>query len=351
MPEISFALIQSDNLANKNLKIEQIESVIEVKGKLDPYQIQAIRDAVSDSFRDRQKTINDLIRGKAKEAAKEKDPQKRLAIIADLDKALAKASAAFDKKIQASVTEFCAKDEKMQQAGSGTWSYLVSTAWSLGSLAWNASKANAETGLALATGGATAALAIKGLIDLANDIMKFYKSQTEAWTSVDAQEKKISTALAKIRKTKKGQPIAQSDIDAAELALAPFGSKIDALEKATRGFAERLDKMLNSASPKQITDKGAQKKLEDAIQTMVVKVADMGKAVADKRKAQSRAKDTIKTAMTKAKADPWSYVTWASGIYDLVNDGIDVLKAPEDLFDEMKRFVVVLGHIKDNLAE
>ncbi len=351
MPEISFALIQSDNLANKNLKISQIESVIEVKGKLDAYQLQAIRDAVSDSFKARQKNINDLIRGKAKEAATEKDPKKRELIVADLDKALAKASGAFDKKIQADVKAFCEKDEKMQQAGSGTWSYVVSTAWSLGSILWNGSKATVETGEALATGGATAVLAVKSLIDLGNDVMKFYTSQSDAWRSVDGQAKKISEALEKIRKTKKGQPVAQSDIDKAELALAPFGAKIDALEKATRGFAERLDAMLNNPATKKITDKKALKQIEGGIDEMVKKVAEMGKSVADMRKAQARAKDTIRTAMSKAKADPWSYVTWASGIYDLINDGIDVLKAPEDLFDEMKRFVVVLGHIQDNLAE
>ena len=51
MSEISFTLIQSDNLANKNLKISQIETAITVSGKLGPYHIQAIRDATDQPLR------------------------------------------------------------------------------------------------------------------------------------------------------------------------------------------------------------------------------------------------------------------------------------------------------------
>ena len=39
MPEISFALILSQNLKHKNLKVRQVESVIEVTGTIDPYQL------------------------------------------------------------------------------------------------------------------------------------------------------------------------------------------------------------------------------------------------------------------------------------------------------------------------
>jgi hypothetical protein len=37
VPEISFALILNENLKNKNLKVRQVESVIQVKGALEPY--------------------------------------------------------------------------------------------------------------------------------------------------------------------------------------------------------------------------------------------------------------------------------------------------------------------------
>jgi hypothetical protein len=116
MPDISFALILNENLKNKNLKIKQVESVIEVKGDLDPYQLQKIRDHVSDSVQARRKTINDLIAGKAKQAVAAKDGKQRKAIIAEVDAAIHKSAAAFDKKMQESITAFCEKDIELARA-------------------------------------------------------------------------------------------------------------------------------------------------------------------------------------------------------------------------------------------
>ena len=55
-----------------------------------------------------------------------------------------------------------------------------------------------------------------------------------------------------------------------------------------------------------------------------------------RRKAQKSAKDSIKSATTKAVADPWSYVTWARGIYDDFNDMMDMNKKSESLYDDAK---------------
>ena len=351
MPTISFALILSDTLKNKNIKVSQIESEIEVKGQLDPYQLQRIRDQVSESFQQRRKNLNDFILKKAAEAAKEKDPKKRVEIIRQADAQIAKSVRDFDKKIQTEITAFCEKDEELRQAGSGTWSYLVSTAWQIGSLVWNGSKASVETGAGLATGGATAALAVKSLIDLALDFKKFWESQTEAWRSVERQQQLLQDALTKIRKTKKGTPVALSDAQAAEAALAPFGPKIDALEKTTRGFSLRLDAMLKDGALRTVKDKKALKKIEDAIDALVRKVADLGEAVTQKRALQKRAKDSIRTAMAKAKADPTSWLTWAAGIYDKINDLMDVTSEAEDIYSAIKQCVIVFQSVQEALAE
>jgi hypothetical protein len=352
MPEISFALILNENLKNKNLKIKQVESVIKVKGALDPYQIQKIRDHVSDSFQARRKTINDLIAGKAKEAAANKDPKKRSEIIAQVDTAIAKSAAAFDKKIQESITTFCEKDAELAQAAkTGRWSYAVNTLWDVGSLFWNGSEAAVGTASAMATGGATAALALKALFDLCLDFEKFCTTQADAWRGVDAQEKKLKAALDVIKKTKKGSPVAQSDIEKAESALAPLGPKIDVMEKNTRALAVKLDAILKQQIEKKVTDKKTVKKVENAVQAAVTEVAELGAAIAKKRKAQLSAKDSIKSAMTKAKADPWSYVTWARGIYESFNDTLDLSKPAENLYDAAKQLKIVVSQALEEAAD
>ncbi|HEY2132113.1 MAG TPA: hypothetical protein VGH36_03925 [Acetobacteraceae bacterium] len=166
--------------------------------------MQKIRDHVSDSFHARQKTINELIAGKAKEAAAAKDPKKRREIIAQVDSAIAKSAAAFDKKMQESMTAFCEKDAELAQAAkTGRWSYAVNTLWDVGSLLWNGTEVGVGTASAMATGGGAAALALKALLDLCLDFEKFCTTKADAWRGLEAQEKKLKAALDVIKKTKK----------------------------------------------------------------------------------------------------------------------------------------------------
>ncbi len=345
MPEISFALILSENLKNKNLKVKQVESIIEVKGKLDPYQLQKIRDGVEDSFKARRKTINDLIAGKAKEAAKA-TPAERKKIIADVDAAIAKSSAAFDKKIQTSIADICKKDAELEKAATaGKWSYWCNTTWDVGSLIWNATEAAAETGGALATGGATALLALKSLADLCLDFEKLCRTQAEAWRSLEDQEDRLKAALDAIRKVKKGSGVPQSAIDKAETALAPLGPKIDVVEKTTRVLAGKLDELLKQQDSKELKGRKAVRLLNKTVQSTVEDVSALGAGVALRRKAQKSAKDSIKSATTKAVSDPWSYVTWARGIYDDFNDMMDMNKTSESLYDDAKKLKIMVDKL------
>ena len=340
MPEISFALILTKNLKHKDLNVRQVESVIQVKGDLDPYQLQAIRDGVEQSFKDRRKNINDLIEKTAKLAAAKKNESERQAIVVQFNKAMQKQLKEFDKNIQKRVTEFCENDERLQaEFRRGRWTFGVTTLWSLTSIVWKGSKASTETAGAVATGGATAALAIKDLIDLGKDVLGLIDDLRTAARGVDDQEKRILKALAKIKKVKKGNPVPQSDIDAAETALAPFGPKIQSLENETRKLAMKLDKLLKVQKKSKIPDKRAEADAEKAVGELVEKVADMGKSVRQRRDLQKRSKDTLKTAMRNAQADPKSYWTWAVGIYDSINDWIDIMKTPEDLFDTTEQFI------------
>ena len=342
MPEISFALILSENLKNKSLKIKQVETIIDVKGKLDPYQLQKIRDSLEDSFKARRKTINDLIAGKAKEAEKA-TPAQREKIIADVDAAIAKSVTAFDKKIQASVTDFCTKDAELEAAAaSGKWSYWCNTAWDIGSLMWNGSSAVAETGGALATGGATALLALKSLADLCLDFEKLCRTQADAWRSLDDQETRLKAALDAVRKVKKGAAVPQSLVDKAESALAPLGPKIDVVEKTTRSLAVKLDELLKKQDAKEIKGRKAITALNKTVQSTVEDVAALGAGIALRRKAQKSAKDSIRSAASKAAADPWSYVTWARGIYESFNDLMDMNKASENLYDDAKKLKILV---------
>ena len=344
MPEMSFALILSENLKNKNLKIKQVESVIQVKGDLDPYQLQKIRDHVSDSVQARRKTINDLIAVKARQAVAAKDAKQRKVIIAEVDAAIHKSAAAFDKKMQASITAFCDKDAELAQAAKlGRWSYWANTAWDLGSLLWNGSEVATETAGAVASGGAAALLALKALFDLCLDFEKFCTTQADAWRGLDAQEKRLNTALDVIKKTKKGSPVAQSDVEKAESALAPLGPKIDVMEKSTRALAANLDKILKTQVEKKVTNKAAVKKINDAVDAAVTAVSAAGTAIAQKRKAQTSAKDSIRTAMTKAKSDPLSWVNWARKLYEDYNDANDLATPTEGVVHAAKQLKIVVS--------
>ena len=338
MPQISFPLILTENLRNKNLKVKQVESVIEVTGSLDPYQIQKIRDHVSDSFQARRKTINDFIKTKAEEAEEAQNAKQRKDIMREVNTTIGKSFKAFDKKIQDSVTVFCEKDAELQQAAkTGRWSYLVNTAWDVGAILWNGTEAVGGTAAAVATGGTTAALALKGLFDLCMDLEKLWRTQADAWRGLDAQETRLADALDAIKKVKKGSLVPQSAIDKAETTLAPLGPKIDVVEKNTRAVAAKVDLMLKDQALKKLKDKKAIAELEKTIQELVEGIAKQGAYIAAKRKAQSKAKDSIRTAMTKAKADPWSYVTWARGIYEDINDHIDMATPAEGLYDAVKK--------------
>ncbi|HEY2132112.1 MAG TPA: hypothetical protein VGH36_03920 [Acetobacteraceae bacterium] len=104
----------------------------------------------------------------------------------------------------------------------------------------------------------------------------------------------------------------------------------------------KLDAMLKQQLEKKVTDKKTVKKVENAVQAAVTEVAELGAAIAQKRKAQLSAKDSIKSAMTKAKADPWCYVTWARGIYESFNDTLDLSKPAENLYDAAKQLKIVV---------
>ena len=100
---------------------------------------------------------------------------------------------------------------------------------------WNASEAAAETGGALATGGATALLALKSLADLCLDFEKLCRDPGRRLALAGGPGGPVEGG-ARCRPQDEegcGRPRNQL-IDKAESALAPLGPKIDVVEKTSR---------------------------------------------------------------------------------------------------------------------
>ncbi len=346
MPDISFALIDSKLLKLKALKVKQIETVIEVSGQLDPLQLQKIRDRVAPGFVARKEQIAGYIEDAAKQLERETDARKRDAIAKACVASLDKSSKAFDKKAQKAVADFCAADTAMMASGSGNWQFAVSTAWSATSIVVGL----VEAGRAAMSGNVAELPGIlKALLDAALEIESTAESVGTWWRSLEQQQKELEGKLAVLKAVKKGAPVPQSAIDKAEVAQAGFGPKINALEKETRSLSVMLDKLLKQA--KGIPDDAIQAEAEKAIGAMIDSIITLSANLAEKRDAQKRAADTIRTARTKAQKDTWYWVEWAKTIYGFYNDVSDVTNVSTKLMEAAKAFVATVKQSKAALEK
>ncbi len=131
---ISFALILSENVGANNpksiLKMPQVEIEVDVQSGMDPYTIQELRDAVSDSFKDRRAALNKLIANAEKALENEKSPKKRKELAAVKLKEINAVITKFEQNLTKRVNDFIDEQEKKQQAfKKAQVKFVVNTGW------------------------------------------------------------------------------------------------------------------------------------------------------------------------------------------------------------------------------
>lgn len=334
MPEISFALILTENLNNKVLNVVQTESVVSVDGKLSPREIASVRDAVSDSFMARRKNLNDMISQAFKDLAKANSAKARDQIIGTFNADMTKSLVTFDREMQKRVTKAVEETKGIgEKAEAEKWSFVVSTAWSVAKLTGDGIKLFAEAfEVVEAPNLSGAASLVKSMVDLTRGVVEFAKGIRDAWRGVKAQEDLVKATLDKIRKTKKGEPVSLSEVNKAEDQLEKLGKKIDALEKQADGLSREVDQMLKLKFEKAFEASTA-KMAEAAIDETLKALSELNKEIIARRKFEKSADTSIKVAKTKAKADASYWKTWAVAAYDLVCDLSDMSGDVESLWD------------------
>jgi hypothetical protein len=339
MPEISFALILSENLNNKVLNISQMESIISVKGNPSPRELQEIRDLVSESFNARRKNINDMIRQGFRDLAQASTQQSRDKIIAGVNADLTKFVARFDKEMQRQVTKVVDDDEALsQKATQEGWQFMCATSL-------NAAKLTTD-GIALfndvfeaveAKDVVAGAKVLKSLFDLSRSAIGLASDLRDAWRSLEAQEQLAKAALAKIKATKKGTQVNLSDVKKAEDLLDKLGPKIEALEIKADDMSRAVDEMLKAQSSKTFDGEQEAKALEKSIDETLSVLTDLNKEIKARRKFKKSAESSLKDAKTKAKADASYWVTWGLFAYDLVNDLTDLTGDVGGVWDKVNK--------------
>ncbi len=202
---ISFALILSENVGANNpksiLKMPQVEIEVDVKSGMDPYTIQELRDAVSDSFKDRRAALNKLIANAEKALENEKSPKKRKELAAVKLKEINAVITKFETNLTKRVNDFIDDQEKKQQAfDKAQVKFVVNTGWQFLSVL-----KDTVTGIASVVASGvipTASLgAAKAIADLALDLRGLVNDLRNACKSGADVQNDIVSDLKKIKAT------------------------------------------------------------------------------------------------------------------------------------------------------
>lgn len=353
---VSFALILSENVGAKNpksiLKMPQVEIEIDVTSGMDPYTLQEMRDAVSDSFQDRRKALNVMIANAEKALEKEKNPKKRKELAAaklkDINTVITKFETNLTKRVNDFIEDQAKKQEEFDKA---QVKFVVSTGWSLmnvlkdtvtGIGAMFASTVIPTASLAGAKAIADLALDIRGLV---NDLRNAYKSGADVQNDIVAD-------LKKIRAIKPPATVSKSLTTNLGKNIELYASKMVAAEMQAKALAKKVDAFLKFANSRDDLSKEAEKRIAKVVDETIKEV----QRIAGELKKAQHSLQSFKTrhanAEKLAKKDTSYFIGWAIEVYDMANkiygwyenlgevdkaiDMLVVLSTKDDFFDPIK---------------
>jgi hypothetical protein len=320
---VSFALILSENLGAKNprsiLKMPQVEVEITVKSGMDPYTLQEMRDAVSDSFQDRRKALNVMIANAEKALANEKNQKKRKELAVVKLKEINAVITKFETNLTKRVNDFIADQEKKQEDfDKAQVKFFVSTGWSLvnvvkdtvsGIASMFASAVIPTASLAAAKAIMDLALDIRGLI---NDLRSAYKSGADVQNDIVAD-------LKKIKAIKPPATVSKSLTTNLAKNIELYEQKMAAAEMQAKALAKKVDAFLKFAKSRDDLSKEAEKRIAKVVDETIKEVQ---RIAGDLKKAQNSLrsfKAKHANAEKLAKKDMSYFIGWAVEVYDMAN--------------------------------
>jgi methyl-accepting chemotaxis protein len=347
MAEIAFSLIKTDNLKKYGaFHIKQVETVVEIPGKLDSSTQQSIRDKVSPAFNKLRDELNDHIadmRGKIEQALKAGKSQ------ADLKKALAKDIAQRVDKLDALLTKAVPKllerDAELERLiGESLLKLKVASAWKAGNLVWEGVEAGIEIGKAVVTGNVEFLATVRGCLSLIKSIRETIEAIEDATSEEAELRKKIKPKLKELTKLKPPAKVPSGLVDEIERLLRTYPLRIAEVQQSVKPLAGQLDKLLDATERAKFPNPKQQKAVEASIQKLINRVIHVNQYSESGRKLANTAKEAANEAKTRRATD-WNRVWGAiSSFYDdfcefeskmEIESITDLLKdQAEEIFDE-----------------
>lgn len=320
---VSFALVLSKNVGANDkkslLKMPQVEVEIQVKSGMDPYTLQEMRDAVSHSFMDRRKALNNMIESAEKSLFKEKNEKKRKALAKTKLKEIDAVIRRFEKNLIKRVNDFCADQEKKQaDFDKAQVKFTVSCIWSLG----NVVKDSLEgiTSLFAAAVIPTASLAaVKSIVDLALDIKGLVADLRDAYKSGADVQSDIVSDLKKIKAVKPPKTVGKSLVNNLAKNIDLYESKMDAAEMQAKALAKKVDSFLKFANKSSDLSKEAEKRIAKVVSTTISEVQRIATDLKKARRSLQSFKARHANAEKVARKDAASFISWALDVYDMAN--------------------------------
>jgi len=364
MANISYDLILNSNLKKKPLYLEQIEAVLEIGGaKPDPLTLQQIRDetSINQCFKARRKTINDLITDYGEQMKKARSEKEAEGLLKDFNDELKKETTTLARELQTRVDNFARKQKK--EANDLFWArakLVFKVAYSAGKLIKGGLEAVGKAAAAVSGPGIfISVVALKSLVSTGMDLKGAYDDIISAMEGERAQYAKLEAAVKKLKSLKAPKPVPQSDIDAVEGMLGPYGARLLGVDASAKAAATQLDKYLTALEKGKFRDPKAQDVAEKMVAHTIKQIIKLSKNIADGRKLVQSARSKIVEASKRAKADPTSWWDYAPNVWKLFDAVVDMREEAMDVsglkatFDKCHGVFMdkIEGEMKDAFVE
>ena len=341
MPNISFHVVLPANLTLKKLPLKQMEVIIDITGaQVDPLTLQQIRDeeSLKQCFLARRQNINKLIQDTAAALKKIKSDKEGEAAVNTFNKKLETEIKTLQKELQLRANIFVMKQKK--NVNDLFWAQaklVVRVVWAFAKYVKGGFEIGGKVGAAV-TAGVTpggaflSVVAIKSIINSVNDCNSAVDELQGALEGERSQFLKLREAIKELKKLKKPDKVPQSKIDAVSNLMGPYGARLLGVDVAAKTSATKLDHLLKDLDKGKFRNKSAQEEVEKKVDSLIHKIIERSKNVAEGRKLLQTAKDKVKDASQRAQKDPvsfWDVAGYLWKAFDgLVDCGEAVLEKP-----------------------
>lgn len=359
MAQISYAAVLKDNLKQSPLYLEQIEVVLDVSNaKPDPLTLQQIRD--EDSIKDcslaRRKNINELIADYNEQLRKAPNQAAAEKLLKEFNGKLVAEIGKLQKELQTRADAFANKQKK--EVNDLFWArakLVCRVLYSVGKLVKGGLEMVAKVQAAMAGGVFLGTVAIKALIASTMDLKAAAGDIVDALEGERTQFVKLQAAVKRLKSYKAPKPVPQSDIDAVEAMLGPYGARLLGVDSAAKAAAGKLDDYLKEMDKGKFRDKTTLAAAEKIVDETIQRIIELSKNAATGRSLLQSARTKVADASKRAKADPASWWDYVPTLWKVVDGALDIheeMADAEGWFAKFDKAVeVVRGKLEDEFKD